>query len=270
MNGKDFRLFGHTAQIILLVSAVIALGAGEANADVLFNTHFENTTGNVANDYHIKMVADENITIDATFESGGDVVFDDALTTGGVQGNGTQSVTINWSGATVNPGQTVHVGAGTGIGGGTPNNLRITESWWTVGLVKMVSDTLRCFASADFNGTAGSGDWVVVQLEIFDDIEGTNLIGRQWIEGRGTSAVITNETYGRSIFARWAFNTPSPDMIPLEDLNEDLGGFGSFGPIVELAPAVPTLTEWGLMVLALLLLTAACWMLWRRRKVAAA
>jgi hypothetical protein len=237
-------------------------------ADVLFNAHLTNTTGNVADDYHVKMTASQNINITSTFEAGGDVMFPDALGGGGVQGNGTTSVTINWTGATVNQNQTAHFGAGSGVGGGTPNGFQITESWWTFGGAKLVpaDSASGRLCSANFNGVAGSGDWVVVKIELFDSPTSSTPIGTEWIEGRGTSAHIINWTSDGPIFARWAFNTPSATQIPIADLNPSLTGFGDFGPMVVLEPieVAPSLTPYGLLVLLLLLIGVTVWILRKR------
>jgi hypothetical protein len=270
MKHGDYKMCGYTTQILAITAAVIVLATSITNAKVLFNYDLPNTTGQAANDYHIKMEANENIDIIKTYEIGGDEQFANAMFDG-VEGNGTKVVTINWHhipGYTVDQGQTTHIGAG--IEGEeeeeNPAGWRITESWWTFDGEKLTSPTSGRLATVVFNGTI-SDNWLTVKIELYDDILGTNLIGTGWIEGRGTDATISNQTTGGSIYARWAFNTPTSTMIPLEELNESLGDFGPFTPIVELRPRdIPTVSEWGLIVMALLLVTVGGFVIVRRSK----
>lgn len=205
------------------------IAGNNSNADLLFNTDVRNTTGNVANDYHIKMKAAVPINIDNTYESSvaGGPVFGHA-SPGGVTGGGTTDVTINWAGATVNSGQETHIGAGTGLGGGTPNRLVITESWWTFGglpVAPAVGGSVPKLANVAFDGTAGTGNWVVARVKIYDDAVGTTLLSTTWYEGRGSSAYLTSSS--DATYAKVAYTTPSASMVPLASLNSTLPGFGA-------------------------------------------
>ncbi|HBL27154.1 MAG TPA: hypothetical protein DD490_10000 [Acidobacteria bacterium] len=222
------RLVLATASALLLPLAATA---------TLMNADIVNTTGSVANDYHVKLESPNGkpINVGSTFEAGGNVMFNDALSSGGVSGNGTSSVTINWSGATVNQGQTVHVGAY------APEDFIIRESWWTFGGVPLVpAKTTGKLASAKFNNV--NQQWVVVQIALWSDIRGTRNLGHEWIEGNGTGAYIFNATCA-PIYASWSFRRPSDTQVPLEDLNPALSGFDTWTEIVELpAAGVPCAT----------------------------
>ena len=221
---------------LCLALAAMALGSASARADVLFNTDIVNTTGSVANDYHVRLVAEEPINIDHTYEAGGDVSF----LPGVVEGNGTKDVTINWEGVTVNQGQMVHVGASSGFGNGTPNKMRVAESWWTLGGVKLAALTSGRQASADFDGQAGTGEWLVGRIDLYDSATGFNQIGRQWVEGRGLGISLANLTTDGPIFARLALRAPTLQPVPLAELNPSLGGFGPAGPMQILEPVSPS------------------------------
>jgi hypothetical protein len=79
------------------------------------------------------------------------------------------------------------------------------------------------------------GRRVVAKIMLYDSPSGTNQIGIERVEGRGDSAVISNQTPDGPIFASWGFNTPGA-FIPVQDLNDSLGGFGPPTPIQFLAP----------------------------------
>lgn len=210
------------AVILSCVLSVFAtVGLQPANA-VLMNTDFENTTGNVANDYHLKVVSTNPIPIDNTFTSGGDVAFNAPTVTGA----GTTSVSLDFAGATVNPGQTTHVGF-LSIGN---FDVKVAESFWTFGGLEILPRI--GMASATFTGAAS--DFLVARVSLFDDLAGSNLIGTMWWEDQASSATINNFTtepvYASIAFARFS------NMIPLENLNESLTGFGTESGIQFLAP----------------------------------
>jgi hypothetical protein len=214
--------------IVVAVVALLALECPDiADAGYLkFNTHFKNTTGSMVNDYHVRLEADEPINISRTWEFGGNVKFQ----SGKVTGDGTNSVVIDWSGATVNQGQTAHCGVSTS---NYNPSIRIVESWWTVGGVKFIpnlNDGVQ--AQADFDG--GSG-FTVARIELYDDIFGSNVIGTEWIEGPGNLFSISNKTLDGPVFVSVA-TLASPTEIPIEDLNYSLSGFGPQSVIFELNP----------------------------------
>ncbi|MBN1766229.1 MAG: hypothetical protein JW860_13295 [Sedimentisphaerales bacterium] len=212
-----------TAVVILLLCTYTNMEAGYLK----FNTHFKNTTGSMVNDYHVRLVANEPITVSSTWQSGGDVQFSPGVVTG----NGTKSIEVNWSGATVNQGQTAHCGVSTST---YIPSLTVTESWWTVGGVKFnpnLNDGLM--GNADFDG---GSDYTVARIKLYDDIYGSNLIGTEWIEGPGDLLGISNLSHDGPLYASVATLSSSTE-IALEDLNPSLEGFGPDGPIIELLPA---------------------------------
>lgn len=224
---------------LLVVGLLTALSP--AGATIVFNTDLHNTTGLVVDDYHVKLVANGPINITNTYEHGGNVEFPNAQSHGGVQGSGTNSVTINWSGTTVNPGDTVHVGA---FAYPAPSDVRIVESWWTLGGARVSAGTDGLLASARFNGVEGDDIWTVVQVNLFADPGGTDFIGTIWLEGEGTTAEVFNGTCEFPIFASWSFRDPGP-QVALDDLNPELQGFGPWTPVVELDPLSPADCEDG-------------------------
>jgi hypothetical protein len=223
-NDSSYKRF-----LILLLSLVpVYFAPADLRAEIIFNARLRNTTGNVVNDYHVKLRADQNIDLSGIGSTG-------PLGAGPVTGNGTREVTASWSGGTVNQGQECSFSLNTAMGAGTPNGLTVAESWWTLGGIKVVSATSGRLGSAMFDGTSGSGDWVVARIMLYDSLSGANQIGTEWVEGRADSAVISNQTSDGPIFASWAFNTPGA-FIPVQDLNDSLGGFGPPTPIQFLAP----------------------------------
>jgi hypothetical protein len=175
------------------------------------NTDFTNTTGSVVNDYHLKLISPNPININYTYRFGGDVAFNSPI----IAGNSSNTVSLDFSGSTVNNGQTVHVGFY------APGNydIRVSESYWTFGGLKV--DTFA-MPTTYFEGT--STDFLVVRVSLYDDINGTNQVGTMWWESQSNSAKVTSyvsETlYYSTATARFA------SEVPLEDLNESLTGFG--------------------------------------------
>lgn len=204
-----------------VLSAYAVVGTRTADA-ILMNTHFTNTTGNVANDYHLKLVSPNPINISNTYCFGGDVVFNEPTITG----NGSTDVSLDFAGSTVNSGQTVHVGFY------APGNfdIRVAESFWTSGDLEVLPRI--GMKSAAFDGT--TNDFLIERISLYDDLAGTNLIGTMWWEDLGASVINRNLTT-QPVFASYAY-LRSPTMIPLEDLNYSLTGFGPESPIHYNAP----------------------------------
>lgn len=203
---------------VLWTCAVFGVQTAEA---VLMNTHFTNTTGNVANDYHLRLVSGNAINVTNTYEFGGDVEFSAPT----IAGNGSTNVSLDWAGATVNNGQTVHVGFL------APGNwdVRVAESYWTVGDLELLPRI--GMPSAAFVPCA---DFLVARISLYDDLVGSNLVGRMWWEDQACSVTIGNWTY-EPVFASVALAS-FPSIIPLEELNESLTGFGPDSPIEYFAP----------------------------------
>ena len=215
-------------QRMLAIVTFWAILLGQArNGDagfLSFNTDLVNTTGSVLNDYHVKLVSTAPITISDTFQSGGDVVFNSGV----VNGNGTNSVTIDWSGATVNQGQTSHVGAATAA---YDPSIIIQESWWTFGGVKFVPNT-GTQATGFFSG---GSFFTVARISIFDSPGATTLLGTEWMQGAGNLLNVANRTSDGPIYVKVATRT-SQNAIPLSDLNFSLTGFGPDSPVLQLSP----------------------------------
>lgn len=211
------------------IVAILALGliGGSARA-AWMNTDVTNTTGNVANDFHLVLESDNPINIANTYNFGSppaDVSFPDT----DVSGSGTNDVTISWSGATVNSGQDTHVGFY------APGNLdvKVKKCIWTFGGLEILPRNLG-MPSAEFDGVGT--DYLVVRVNLWDGNDDPNLVGTMWWEGQGSTAIIGNFS-DHATYASLAFRDPGP-MIPLEDLNHTLGGFGSETDIVEIVPEI--------------------------------
>lgn len=203
----------------LLIYALASFSTAEA---VLMNTHFTNTTGNVATDYHLRLVSSQPINIANTYQFGGDVAFSAPT----IQGSGSTNVSLDFAGATVNNGQTVHVGFY------APNNwgVKVAESFWTFGGLELMPRT--GMKSAAFDGLAT--EYLVERISLYSDLAGTNLVGTMWWEDQAASLINQNFTT-KPVFASTA-TLRSPTLIPLEDLNYSLGGFGTESPIRFYAP----------------------------------
>jgi hypothetical protein len=219
-----------------------------------FNIDFTNTTGSIADDFHIKLSTSTPVNVLQTFE-GGAVSFNP----GTITGDGTTTVEIDWSGATVNPGQTTHIGA-SASSGSVMDVTYALESWWTHGGQKIGSHgydgagpTVAFTGAASFAPNAG---WTVARVTLFTDLAGTNVVGTEWVEEEGDFARIFNASPYGPIFASVA-TLSSPDPIPLEDLNFSLTGFGLDGPIMQLDPVPEPGT-------VLLIITGLMGCVWRR------
>jgi hypothetical protein len=209
--------------VVAASAALLGPPRGATAGFLSFNSDFVNTTGSLLNDYHVKMVSTAPITISSTWQTGGNVQFNP----GTVSGNGTNTVTIDWSGATVNQGQTTHVGASTAA---FDPNIKIVESWWTVGGVKFTTTGNQ--ASANFTGGA---NFAVARISIFNDSLGTTLLGTEWMEGPGNFQNVQNQTTDGPLFVKVALLT-STTVIPLQNLNFSLTGFGADSAVQTLPP----------------------------------
>ncbi|MEF8731795.1 MAG: PEP-CTERM sorting domain-containing protein [Candidatus Accumulibacter meliphilus] len=210
------------------VARLVVLGAlsvfATSSYAYYFNTDIYNTTGSVANDYHIKLHANSNISVSNHWEHGGDVAFP----TFGSSGTGSPNVNLDWSGATVNQGQSVHVGAAGSFG----TSVEITESWWTFGGIKLTTQPTNTQASASFDGTGSL--YQIAWVDLFDS--SLNLIGTEWIEETGSTFPTIYNAGTDPIYVSYAFMT-STTLIPIENLNASLGrsNFGQFTPITEIS-----------------------------------
>jgi hypothetical protein len=141
-----------------------------------------------------------------------------------ISGNGTTSVAVTFSGTTFNANDWTHVGIfGTG-------NARITDSFWTINGVPVFSNDGHMPGVA-FTGTSTS--WLIVRVTIYDALN--NVIGHEWAEEQATADSLTGS--GVPLFVSTA-TMLSSTQIPLDQLNENLGGFGPESPITPL-PSLP-------------------------------
>jgi hypothetical protein len=213
--------------LFALLPMVISMFSLCVTANAAFmNTDFQNTTGNMANDYHLKLVSNAPITVFDTYEHGGNanVTFNAPK----INGNGSNSVTLDWSGATVNNKDITHVGfAAYGMA-------EVAESYWTVGGLEL--HPRIGFLTAVFSGA--TTDFLVERILLFSDLSGTELIGTIWWEDQAMA--VTNYNFSGVVAFASVSTARFSTEIPLEDLNESLTGFGSESAIQQYTPsAVP-------------------------------
>jgi hypothetical protein len=150
-----------------------------------------------------------------------------------VSGNGTQQVTVTFSGQTFPAGYWTHVGVGT-LGN---NDIHIAESHWSENGAP-AGGMAGAVPGVKFLGASAS--WTVERVALYDATN--NVIGHEWAEAQGSGPVITPTDVGLYYSTATLI---SPTQIPLDQLNNSLGGFGPESPIQFLppasAPAPPTL-----------------------------
>ena len=214
----------------------------------MFNFTLTNNTGNPASDYEVTVTAPTPINKTLTFTMGGDVSFP----TVGTAGQGTNMITLTYSGAMVNNGQSTHVGAAFTPG---TTKITVTASSFTFPAAAAVDVPL---ASAGFDE---EGEFHIVEVKNFTSLAGTTLSALEFFEGTGDSAPLIQNFTGDTTFVSYAYFF-SPTEIPLDMLNAaDLTQFDSlpFTPIETLAPVPEPGT--------LTLLGAGLFGLWRRGKM---
>jgi hypothetical protein len=220
---RDTLAGAEVLSFVILLFAI--LGPQPANAVVMStDVKFTPTNGaNIANRYQLNLVSPNPIPIDATSRFGGDVVF----MGGSITGAGTTRASLDfYGGATlVHPGQTIHIGFAS-IGN---SNVKVAESFWALDAPEVLPIGM---ASATFNGAAS--DFLVARVSLFDDAAGSHQIGTMWWEDQASSVALNNFTT-EPVYASVAFAHFS-NMIPLEDLNASLTGFGPESGIQFLAP----------------------------------
>jgi hypothetical protein len=211
--------------------------AARARADALFATDFKNTTGQVVNDYHIKLEADKKFKVSDAFSLG----LGPAPSTGfpdvSITGNNSTAVTLNFSGATLNPGDSTWVAALQGwFAKGPPPGLTVTESWWTVGGIRVhpPKASLGGLLLTPESDGIQTASWNVERITLYDSLAGTYVVGHEWSEAQTGIAAPTNSS-GETLFYSTA-TFVSPTEIPLDQLNLNLGGFGQESPISSLRP----------------------------------
>jgi hypothetical protein len=144
-----------------------------------------------------------------------------------VTGNGTDQVTVNYSGTTFSEGQWTHVG----IRGTGTTDAMIQNAYWSINGTPVDSIDGHQ-AGVDFSGT--SSQWMVVRVTDYDSMG--NVIGHNWSEAQaGGFSLVGNP--GVNLYVSYA-TLLSPTEIPLDQLNESLTGFGQESSIFTLS-AVP-------------------------------
>lgn len=99
-----------------------------------------------------------------------------------VAGNGTNRVTVTFTGATFSAGESTHVGfAETGSGA------RIADSYWSNNGAPATGMDGR-MPGIQFSGTSSS--WLIERVTLYDSLAGNNIIGHEWVEDQATSAVL--------------------------------------------------------------------------------
>jgi hypothetical protein len=141
-----------------------------------------------------------------------------------VSGNGTDQVTVNYSGTSFSEGQWTHVG----IRGTGTDHAMIENAYWTISGVPVDSIDGHQ-AGVDFSGT--SSDWSIVRVTDYDS--SGHVIGHNWSEAQaGGFSLVGNP--GVDLYVSYA-TLLSPTEIPLDQLNENLGGFGPESPVITLS-----------------------------------
>lgn len=199
--------------ILLVVGFTLIVSANASAYTYVWNTDVENTTGNVANDYHVKFVHDSPFTVDKTWTTGGDVSFPNV----NVQGSGTTEVTIDYSGATVNSGQDTHIGAAFSV---PWRKLKVAEVYWTFGGMELLPRTV--LLDPDRTGASGTAGYGLARYELYNET-GTEYLSVNWqeMDGGSGSFVLTNNNDVNVTVVGLTYRF-SLDLVPLEDLNPSL------------------------------------------------
>lgn len=247
---------------IALAFALLLLSGSPAEA-TFHNDDFFNTTGNLANDFHIEFVSATAITVGSQCcRSSPTGTFPAATTSGG----GTKNVTYDWSGLTVNSTEKIHVGYN--ITSSSP--IQIKRSFWTLGGFEVLPHK----HSASTNVSGGGTDYVVARVTLYDDLAGTNVLGHQFVQDLGTTTEVSNGGEA-GFFASSAEISQGPTPIPEVDLNTDNTSLAPAldaveGPIQFFPPPpalVPALSLQGTIVFLILLICGGVLIYGRRRRV---
>jgi hypothetical protein len=236
----------------LTVSVLSTAAHAASNHPFHFNPEIPNRTNSPANDWHIRFRGTQPISVTRRWLVG-QVPFTKATITG----NQTTDVTINYSGATVNPGQSTHAGADLL----TDGDLTIIEDWWTLDGVRVTGSQ----GLASYRCLGDQNKWIVAKTELYSaEVNGT-LLGTEWAECRGTDIQVIN-AMGGTIWGRTARLPPCSTEVTLDRLNASLAGFGPFGPVAVIPSSYPVPATTGIWValLGLMLGVSALYVLRRR------
>jgi hypothetical protein len=222
-------------------------------ADVLFNAEIYNGTNKSANDYHITLESDSDITVEKTLETPSTKHPGGKFTGAGLGDNGTTKVVIDYFGHTFDNGEWTHVGAEFSTSKDT--EVKITNSYWTKDGTEIKSSSLGGKLPGATAVDPPSG-WVVLRVDSYDGLTGP-LVGSEWIEGKGSSPsdVMVRNDLDVTLYVSTSYLL-SPTEIPLELLNDSLAGFSTPTPVVALPPVpepsslVPALAVLGIAAAA--------------------
>lgn len=200
-------------------------------------------------DIHIKLVSVSPITINQTYSvnphNNNVIPLQPAIVTG----NGTTSVSLDWTTQVISGqklvianGQQVHIGF-SNVDTIFQNAISISESYWTDDGVRIgpVSGLVSPIFIPDIGP---SPRWLVTRVSLFNEVAGPN-IGTMWWQNSATSANFFNLTT-LPVFASTSVAF-FDSMVPLEELNGNLLGFGPesevqfYAPISVPEPSTPLL-----------------------------
>lgn len=228
-------------QILALAFLVASVPLDHACAGTfMFNADPQNNTGTSANDLEIGLRSTSAIDVGGVWEHTSEkpMVPTVAFPSYTIIFNNNPTLTINYYGATIPDGDWTHVGAyGTAVAAPT-----VTSAYWTEGGFPINGGSIP-FPSVSFVNY-GAVDFGVVRATMYNP-QGL-VINTVWYEGPadpGSSsfASLFNSNPGTpTIYVSWAFNTPSPTPIPIQDLNENLTGFGPESSIHTLSIPEPS------------------------------
>jgi len=205
---------------------------------VLANADIANTTGQTVNDYEIQLslpggsiyVSDVYMSTAHNGQPGA------AFTMDTIANNGSGLVTIEFSGATLLPGQWTHVGAE-----GTSSSPAVVQTLaeWTFNGAPVGPNGLSGKLLDLPSGNANDSNFETARVTFYDAPAIGNVIGHEWIEvnGNGPQDVQLVNSNPIPLYGSVAYLN-SPTLIPLDQLNETLGGFGADGNIMTFS-AVP-------------------------------
>jgi hypothetical protein len=165
-----------------------------------------------------------------------------------VSGNGTDQVTVMYSGTTFSDGQWTHVG----IRGTGTTHATIANAYWTINGVQ-VSSLAGHQAGVDFSGS--STDWLIVRVTDYDSLG--DVIGHNWSEEQASGFTLLGNP-GVDLYVSYATMISSSE-IPLADLNEGLTGFGTESPIMTLTAPAPEPSSLVVASVGALSLIASAW-----------
>lgn len=221
----------------------------------MVNDDYTNTSIVTANDLHVTYVGTSPITISnqcCNSSAGGDAT---------ITGNGTTVVSLDWSGFSAGPGDTIHVGYYVTSNGPAI----IKETFWTKNGA-VVGVAVGRGHTPISGPTTG---YVIGRVRYYADVTGAVELGRSYVQDQGTNVTVDMISAGQAFCASISSQT-SVTQVAHVDLNRNNAtleaGFGAEGPIqcVGAKRPIPALSTGGLVAFGLLLLSAMAWVVYRR------